>query len=62
MKRLEERVKQYDIEIEKLCNTNYKSFVETFNELLNVRDDTANLKVIKSYNCIRFEFSKNEQI
>jgi hypothetical protein len=45
MKRLEDRVKQYDIEIEKLCNSNYQSFVDTFNELLNVRDDTANLKV-----------------
>jgi hypothetical protein len=49
MKRLEDRVKQYDIEIEKLCNSNYQSFVDTFNELLNVRDDTANLKVIISY-------------
>ena len=49
MKRLEDRVKQYDIEIEKLCNSNYQSFVDTFNELLNVRDDTSNLKVIISY-------------
>ena len=45
MKRLEDRVKQYDVEIEKLCNTNYQSFVNTFNELLNVREDTVNLKV-----------------
>ena len=46
MKRLEDRVKQYDVEIEKLCNKNYQSFVETFNELLGVREDTAILKVI----------------
>lgn len=45
MKRLEEKVKQYDGEIEKLCNANYQSFVSTFNELLNVREDTVQLKV-----------------
>lgn len=45
MKRLEEKVKQYDSEIEKLCNSNYQTFVDTFNELLSVREDTANLKV-----------------
>ena len=45
MKRLEEKVKQYDSEIEKLCNSNYQSFVDTFNELLNVREDTTSLKV-----------------
>ena len=44
MKRLEEKIKQYDVEIEQLCNSNYKSFVETFNELLLVREDTAELK------------------
>ena len=45
MKRIEERIKQYDVEIEKLCNANYQSFVDTFNELLNVREDTSILKV-----------------
>ena len=44
MKRLEDRVKQYDVEIEKLCNLNYQSFVNTFNELLSVREDTVKLK------------------
>jgi hypothetical protein len=44
MKRLDDRVKQYDVEIEKLCNKNYQSFVDTFNELLNVREDTSQLK------------------
>jgi hypothetical protein len=45
MKRLEDKVKQYDNEIEKLCNSNYQSFVDTFNQLLSVREDTSNLKV-----------------
>jgi hypothetical protein len=44
MSLIEKRIKQYDVEIEQLCNTNYKSFVETFNELLLVREDTAVLK------------------
>lgn len=44
MKKLEDRVKQYDVEIEKLCNSNYEGFVQTFNELLSVREDTAQLK------------------
>jgi hypothetical protein len=44
MKRLDDRVKQYDVEIEKLCNKNYQSFVDTFNELLSVREDTSQLK------------------
>jgi exocyst complex component 6 len=44
MKRIEEKIKHYDVEIEKLCNTNYESFVNTFNELLSVREDTATLK------------------
>ena len=45
MKRLEDRVKFYDSEIERLCSKNYQSFVETFNEFLSVREDTATLKV-----------------
>jgi len=59
MKKLEDRIKQYDVEIEKLCNQNYQSFVETFNELLNVREDTAILKV--KLNLIKIkEFFKNQ--
>lgn len=44
MKRLDDRVKQYDIEIEKLCSKNYQDFVVTFNELLSVREDTSELR------------------
>lgn len=44
MKRLDDRVKQYDVEIEKLCSKNYQDFVKTFNDLLSVREDTSVLK------------------
>ncbi|CAF0744514.1 unnamed protein product [Brachionus calyciflorus] len=44
MKRLDDRVKQYDVEIEKLCSKNYQDFVKTFNELLSVRENTSELK------------------
>lgn len=44
MKRLDDRVKQYDVEIEKLCSKNYQDFVKTFNDLLSVREDTSILK------------------
>ena len=54
MKSLENRVKQYDVEIEKLCNSNYQSFVETFNELLSVREDTAILKVFLKTWIVKF--------
>ncbi len=58
MKRLDERVKQYDAEIEKLCNTNYQSFVNTFNELLNVREDTVQLKVTTHFICLSIKRGK----
>lgn len=44
MKRLEDKIKQYDNEIEKLCNKNYQSFVDSFYELLNFRQDASDLK------------------
>ena len=44
MKRLEEKIKQYDCEIEKLCNRNYQNFVDSFYELLAFREDTDKLK------------------
>ena len=63
MKRLEEKVKQYDSEIEKLCNSNYQTFVDTFNELLSVREDTANLKVFFFYQaCFRNEITPGKII
>jgi hypothetical protein len=45
LRKLDERVKYYDTEIEKLCNFQYQSFVNSFHELLQVRKDTTSLKV-----------------
>ncbi|UJR27102.1 hypothetical protein I4U23_008402 [Adineta vaga] len=44
LKKLDERVKHYDNEIEKLCNFQYQSFVKAFHELLQVRKDTTSMK------------------
>ena len=45
LRKLDERVKFYDNEIEKLCNFQYQSFVKAFHELLQVRKDTTSMKV-----------------
>jgi hypothetical protein len=45
LRKLDERVKYYDTEIEKLCNFQYQSFVNSFHELLQVRKDTTSMKV-----------------
>ncbi|CAF0753822.1 unnamed protein product [Adineta ricciae] len=44
LKKLDERIKHYDNEIEKLCNFQYQSFVKAFHELLQVRKDTTSMK------------------
>ncbi|XP_046851325.1 exocyst complex component 6B-like [Xenia sp. Carnegie-2017] len=44
MKKLEESIKQHDKEIEKMCNFHYQGFIESINELLNVKGDTYKLK------------------
>ncbi|CAF2435145.1 unnamed protein product [Rotaria sp. Silwood2] len=44
LRKLDERVKYYDNEIEKLCNFQYQSFVKSFHELLQVRKDTTSMK------------------
>ncbi len=46
LRKLDERVKFYDSEIEKLCNFQYQSFVTAFHELLQVRKDTTSMKVM----------------
>lgn len=46
MKKLEESIKQHDKEIEKMCNFHYQGFIESINELLNVKGDTYKLKVL----------------
>ena len=45
LRKLDERIKFYDNEIEKLCNFQYQSFVKAFHELLQVRKDTTSMKV-----------------
>lgn len=45
LRKLDERIKFYDNEIEKLCNFQYQSFVKAFHELLQVRRDTTSMKV-----------------
>ena len=45
LRKLDERIKFYDNEIEKLCNFQYQSFVKSFHELLQVRKDTTSMKV-----------------
>ncbi|CAF3848665.1 unnamed protein product [Rotaria magnacalcarata] len=44
LRKLDERVKYYDNEIEKLCNFQYQGFVKAFHELLQVRKDTTSMK------------------
>lgn len=44
LRKLDERIKFYDNEIEKLCNHQYQSFVKSFHELLQVRKDTTSMK------------------
>ncbi len=45
LRKLDERIKYYDNEIEKLCNFQYQGFVKAFHELLQVRKDTTSMKV-----------------
>ena len=45
MEKLEESIQQHDKEIEKMCNFHYQGFIESVNELLNVKGDTKKLKV-----------------
>ncbi|CAF1230429.1 unnamed protein product [Didymodactylos carnosus] len=44
LRKLDDRIKYYDLEIEKLCNFQYQNFVKAFHELLQVRKDTTSMK------------------
>ncbi|CAF0791891.1 unnamed protein product [Didymodactylos carnosus] len=44
LRKLDDRIKYYDSEIEKLCNFQYQNFVKAFHELLQVRKDTTSMK------------------
>lgn len=45
METLEESILSHDKEIEKMCNFHYQGFIESVNELLNVKGDTHKLKL-----------------
>ena len=45
MEKLDESIQHHDKEIEKMCNFHYQGFIESVNELLNVKGDTHKLKV-----------------
>ena len=45
MEKVEESIQHHDKEIEKMCNFHYQGFIESVNELLNVKGDTYKLKV-----------------
>lgn len=44
LKSIEDRINHYDNEIETLCSNNYQNFVDSFYELLNLRNETNRLK------------------
>ena len=46
MEKLDESILSHDKEIEKMCNFHYQGFIESVNELLNVKGDTYKLKVL----------------
>lgn len=45
MTELEGKISQHDQEIEQLCSTNYKSFIDCIQELLQVRPNAEQLKI-----------------
>lgn len=42
---LEQIIKTYDRDIEKLCNAHYQGFIDSIRELLLVRSEAQDLKV-----------------
>lgn len=44
-RKLEERVKHHDKDIERLCNVYYQGFIESVTELLEVKSQSKNLNV-----------------
>ena len=43
--RLDDRIRNHDREIERMCNFHYQGFIDSIRELLTVRHDAAKLKV-----------------
>ena len=44
--RLENRIRQHDRDIERMCSFHYQGFIESIQELINVRADAEKLKVV----------------
>lgn len=52
-KKLDERIRHHDKDIERLCNVYYQGFIESVRELLEVRSQAKKLNVsCLSYICI----------
>lgn len=43
--RLDDKIRNHDREIERMCNFHYQGFIDSIRELLTVRQDAAKLKV-----------------
>lgn len=43
MERLEQRIGEHDLEIEKMCNHHYQGFISSVRDLLQVRNDAVQL-------------------
>ncbi|CAB3998475.1 Hypothetical predicted protein [Paramuricea clavata] len=57
MEKLDESIQHHDKEIEKMCNFHYQGFIESVNELLNVKGDTYKLKLYVKELDEKFKFS-----
>lgn len=44
-KKLDDRIKHHDKDIERLCNVYYQGFIESVTELLEVKSQSKNLNV-----------------
>lgn len=51
-KKLEDRIKHHDKDIERLCNVYYQGFIESVRELLEVRSQSKKLNVRKFLNIV----------
>lgn len=48
-KKLEDRIKHHDKDIERLCNVYYQGFIESVRELLDVRTQSKKLNVCEIF-------------
>ncbi|KAG9510590.1 Cyclin-dependent kinase 2, partial [Fragariocoptes setiger] len=60
MKQLEERIKNYDRDIERMCSENYRGFIDCIHELLQVRPRAESLK--REAQAINAELMKSTEL